>query len=339
MRAKITKTVLILLFALLAMPLEGARKKEVIKSRDIRNWKRLYFHYGQTQGYNSYEISGGLSETSSFRSKLEYPHNNSFYGFTFEWRRMHDIKRDLYFTGSLYLNGNYPTDPMLDSDWLTDPPYYDDYLFSYTESDAELNMVETDILFGMELYRYRDLMIFGTGGFLLYSYDYDMYSLDGWQHDVLWGSGYQDSFSVYQDTLVLTYDVEYYGLYAGSRAEFTPGGVFTLGGDVRLSPLMLVTDLDDHVLRNKEAYSDIKGGLYLAGSLDLRLETPTDLLSVFFHARVFGESFSYQGYQSQSWYGDDPASDYDDTGNITHGIPNTIKYNRTGFSIGLGLAF
>ena len=317
---------------------EAIPRRELVQSRDNRNWRSLSFRYVSTSGYNNYEISDKHGENPSFQSKLEYPHNYSSYGFAFQFRRKRHIYKDYFFNLSLIVNANFPADPISVSQLYNNPPLYNDFLYHYTESDARLDKFEIDVNYGREFYRNKDLMFFWSAGFLFYSYKFDYYSLYGWERNIS-ASSVIDSFSTHQDILVSTYDVSYHGLYVGSRVEFCPTKIITFGGDAKVSPIMIALDVNDYILLFFTGESKIRGGLYVGVNGDFRIETPTDLLSTYFFIRTFGERFSFSGHQTQKWYGDDPGTSYDDTGDKIKGIPNYLEYYRSGLVLGVGFCF
>ncbi len=101
----------------------------------------------------------------------------------------------------------------------------------------------------------------------------------------------------------------------------------------------IISDHDDHLLRFKITESDINGNGLLA-DFGLRMDfgpTPSKGFFVEFNGDL--TYIKASGTSTQSWYGDDPLSEEDDTGQILTGIPHEISTTqfRIGLVLGMGI--
>ena len=99
-------------------------------------------------------------------------------------------------------------------------------------------------------------------------------------------------------------------------------------------------DVDDHVLRNKLSTAD-GSGIGFIGALNARYHLPMSGQNVKTYLDFFVEytTLSASGDQVQSWYGDDPISEVDDTGTSIGGIPHDINSTQYNIGVRLGLTF
>jgi hypothetical protein len=111
--------------------------------------------------------------------------------------------------------------------------------------------------------------------------------------------------------------------------------------DTKLTYLQVfASDYDDHLLRNKISVADVYGG---GGSLRSEFTIHSDkrgaaqpLVALYLEVLYLKAT----GDQTQTWYGDDPASpNEDDTGQQISGIPHDVESLQinVGIRIGIGL--
>ncbi len=235
--------------------------------------------------------------------------------------------------GGYFTNLNDPGGVMKDHDWTTVRPNVVEK-FSFTESPSEMS--STLLLFEgtlRVLHRKRfDLALWG--GFRYQKIKQDIIGYKGWQldtnlirHDI---SGTERA---------VVYRVTYKSPHVGLRANIKLGARASLGARAAFAPVW-ASDFDDHLLRKKTATADITGsGIISGANLDVNLASKSSLKPfvtlvsdlVYFHA---------SGNQTQSWYGDDPATPTeDDTGTVLSGIPHEINTLQINVGLRVGLTF
>jgi len=231
---------------------------------------------------------------------------------------------------------NHPSGYMEDSDWIGLPEYKWREKFSFTESDAELKalLVYVEGRFGLMTKPNFSLEL--LGGYEFQDFSFEIFGACGWQ-------GFEDDM-VYFDTLqginVVDYDVTYRILYGGIAAYFKISPRFCLEAKAAFSPLVSANDHDDHILRNKTGDGNCNGGAVKLGSNLRWIIFKTSSKSNWF----LGLGFEFMkidtdGAQDQSWYGDDPASEEDDTGNRVTGIKEKLTSNQSTIQAQIGYQF
>ena len=102
---------------------------------------------------------------------------------------------------------------------------------------------------------------------------------------------------------------------------------------------MWASDYDDHLRRNKVATSHVMGrgvitdlNAFYTISGGGRVKPFIELVGSFLY-------FHASGSQKQRWYGDDPITAEDDTGNLLQGIPHEINSQQASVGLRAGVAF
>jgi outer membrane protease len=235
-------------------------------------------------------------------------------------------------------NVSHPNGYMKDSDWLAIPGYNLSTKFSYTESEVQLKALLIYLEGCLGLVRETKLVVDLLGGYEYQDFSFEILGVQGWQ-------GYNLServyFDAYQDTNVMDYDITYHMPYLGAFTSFQVSSRVNLEVQGIISPRTRATDHDDHLLRLKKADSQCNGWA-LKGRVDLRwviFGTPTQ--SDWSLGLGFGYTkISTKGSQTQTWYGDDPASpDFDDTGGTAAGINQKITSDQMTIRATIGYGF
>lgn len=269
------------------------------------------------------------------KSQLEFPLDQTMIGGEVELKLSPGTQREWAFTVGLYTQVNDLAGKMYDHDWTN----YPDRIYrkiSYTESDAEgknnILLVEID---KMVLIGKRGSLSL-TGGFRYQNIDQDIIGFKGWQLDP--DNSYEPfSFDV-PNIEALTYEVIYKLPNAGFRIQYYINNKINLRSRIAYTRAF-ISDFDDHKLRFKTTESDITGNGLLA-DFGLRMNFgPTPGKGFFIE---FDGDFTYikaSGTSTQSWYGNDPAGDDDETGEVHIGIPHEINTTqfRVGLVLGLGI--
>jgi hypothetical protein len=213
-------------------------------------------------GDTSYEMNAQADDPTApgtltdIRSELEFPLDVTRLGISVDWSPGGSTPGRWSFGAGVYTNLDDPGNRMIDEDWIGPKQ------FSYTESDAEL-----DLIGGAVETRYRIREGRRATLFLLFGVDYErveqrIVGFEGWQ-----ASLFSDQrFDVSGTVPVVDYDVTYVVPQAGVALAYAGGShtrllARTTGG------VVYATDTDDHLRRGRVA----DGSGWGAG-VDSRLE-------------------------------------------------------------------
>ncbi len=281
-----------------------------------------------------------LLQAPGVQSKLEFPLNSLVLGvgadYSVQRRGMEEWRFKL--SAGTAIGG--PWGPLKDHDWylVEDAP---PIKFSYTESEAEMFLFEVDAGAEKRLHSSDEAHFFAS---LQYSFQYisqNALGYSGWQYvqdpnppvddDYVYAIAVMNS-----DLLALEYTIAYQRLAAGGVLRWQPYP--RLGIDLTLLPqLTYVRDKDDHVLRNK--LSTAMGiGFGGEGELSITYRWPSaqnyesymSLTGNLLYLRAVTE-------QTQKWYGDDPGTSEDDTGQKYTGITHIIQTLQGSLSLSAGV--
>lgn len=231
---------------------------------------------------------------------------------------------------------NHPSDCMKDSDWIGAPEYNLREKISFTESDAELKALFICLEGRFALATHPAFTLELLGGYEYRDFSFEIFGVRGWQ-------GFQEKI-VYFDTLqgvnVLDYQVRYHILYVGLATGLQILPKLSLEARGAYSPYVKAKDHDDHILRHKTFDGDCNGWGLKAGA-DLRwIVFKTSGKSNWFMGLGFDlMKIDADGAQDQSWYGDDPVSEEDDTGKKLTGIKEEVTSKQTTIHAQIGYQF
>ncbi len=286
-------------------------------------------------GNSTYELRAAYYKDDvlkSIKSKLEFPLDVFIVGA--EFRAMHwrnDRPKWEVMTG-MYAGVSDPSSVMKDSDWIKDEntPYRK---FSYTESDVKMSSTIMRVEASYWLLRWGYFNFAVTAGYRYQHIKQDLIGYEGWQ---IRDNG--DSVSISGTERGIFYTISYNLPSAGFRALYTTTGDFRL--DIRAAYVQVfASDYDDHVLRNKVGVADVVGaGVngYLSARRYLsksgRTRPYVELSADFLYLDATGD-------QTQTWYGNDPASPEDDTGSVASGIPHDVTGVQLKLALRIGLSF
>lgn len=276
-------------------------------------------------------------------SLLEFPLDVTICGLSGEINPMEEPNR--WSIKLKYLtNLNNPGSKMIDTDWDEIVSIFPYTKFSYTESDAEMDMTIIDLearFCVMEKHKI-DISVFAGGRYQkIYQ---DVIGIDGWQRPFNVDSIYyypSQDLPLYQDIVVGTYEIELKQIKVGFLSDIYLSDRISSQIKIAFAPVFF-DDIDDHVLRNKESTANGDGKGYIAG-FNLRYNKPGSKLS-YIQLNASYNSLSAEGSQTQYWYGDDPSTDDGDpnttddidTGLIISGLPHTIKSKQYSISLQVG---
>jgi outer membrane protease len=231
---------------------------------------------------------------------------------------------------------NHPSGYMKDSDWIGLPEYNLREKFSFTESDAELKALLAYVEGRLGLMRGPHFILELLAGYEYQDFSFEIFGVRGWQ----WFGEDTVSFDTLHATNVLDYSVTYHIVYGGVAVYFQILPRLSLEAKGFLSPRLIARDHDHHLLRYKTADGDCSGRAFKLAA-DLRW----DVLETAGKSNWFVETgFSFmkidtKGTQEQNWYGDDPGSPEDDTGNRATGIRQEIDSDQTAVQAKIGYEF
>jgi hypothetical protein len=284
-------------------------------------------------GHTTYRINfselylfQGFSVLANSSSELEFPLDAYMTEFTFSLsgRVIRDLPWSLVV--SLGTNADDPGGAMKDSDWLQVPQAQFDEKIIYSESGAALDAGTFDISAQAAVWRTTRTRFDVMLGYRYQKLEFEAIGLDGWYLDEDFN---QVPFSDHPGEVVLTYEVEYKIPYAGIASEFDIIRKVRGAATIKGSPLVSSSDYNDHILRNKCGESDGTGGMV---SFDGRVSFTIDELTRGLGLAVgLGYEYTYintSGTQTQSWYGDDLSSPFDDTGTEYTGIRDKLKSSQ-----------
>ena len=294
--------------------------------------------------FNFIDTTGSTPANVAWRltSLLEFPLDTKIGGLTFK------LNPELYKTswavsGGYYTSFTNPTEKMLDSDWEGESPGFPYTKWSYTESDAELKMNIAELDVSYCFYQREKITFSMLLGGRYQKIENDVIGIDGWQRPFD-SVNYEFSdpiyFTLYQDTLVGTYEITFKQIKIGVVTDLQLSEKLSSRIQTAFAPVFF-KDIDDHILRNKLSTADGDGKGFI-GSLDLKYDfIQNDKLSNMFI--LLSSSFNYmnaKGSQTQEWYGDDQATPgVDDTGEIIRGIPHSIKSRQFKIGLRFGMTF
>ncbi len=290
-------------------------------------------------------------------SELIFPLNTLLEGVTFRGERTGgriDGGRDWNFEVSLAVNLLAPFGLMKDYDWDMYPGY-PKTVFSYTESDARL-------VWFLASAAWKPVLSSGGWGNLKavlgyrlqYVYQEAM-GYVGWQYldlfpdngppgpDPTDGDGQPELYLVSfpNDTVVLTYWVLWNVPTAGFSVTLTPVPGLSVLMEAGLA-VPIVADQDDHLLRNKLSTA---AGLGIGGYAELAVHyswgKPEARLQPFLSLAIDLMAQKANTLQTQTWYGDDPASDdyIEQPGDYIPGIDHQISTRQLSVVLAFGIKY
>ncbi|PKK83468.1 MAG: hypothetical protein CVT49_08590 [candidate division Zixibacteria bacterium HGW-Zixibacteria-1] len=226
---------------------------------------------------------------------------------------------------------------MKDTDWYTIVGY-GDLQISYTESDAKFSYITIDFEIMRRIYSMNNAHTYILAGFRSQMLDYDIKGFKGRQIYFIDDTTY-DYIDIYGDVRALSYKVSYLSPMAGFYYDLGIGETSSLNL-MAAYMLTFADDYDYHILRNK--YSEAHGtgnGFYSKLNFQYSSIDANQSYKPFFS--IYAEFFTTKisTGQTQEWYGDDPISEEDDTGNVIEDIPHEITTLQFHIGLSFGLAF
>lgn len=297
----------------------------------------------QMDGHTTYRLTADewlpwYGTIYRIKSELEYPLDVNMGGGALKFSGNIAEKLPWALTVEYYKSLQDPGKFMKDSDWI-EVPSYDIYEFvQFTESDLTLDAKTYDVSLSIGVINRPVIKVFGKLGYLNQKFSFDVSSIRGWYLDT---AEVRQHYEDYIDQQVLYYSVEYKMPYIGVDFEIYPIKLIDLNLQFAISPKTKGIDFDDHILRFKSSVADCSGTTLMGeGLARLNLSVIPGPVNWDIGFGFEYLQFTLEGEQTQTWYGDDPASPgYDDTGNVSSGIDYEMESKQTAFKIVLSGSF
>lgn len=232
---------------------------------------------GMLSGDTTYQI-GGRFDTPSGSGKIHFPLSELEFPldvsmllveggveFAEKWKVIASVKKNI----------TSDAGKMKDSDWgvLFDDP---NSLDIYSESDADLEALTTDINLRYRFYKKSNWSFIAGLGYLRQNFDYEISKLDQWYPSLNDYYGY-DIGHDYVSGMTLKYEVTYSIPYMEIGTQLKIKDKFCVEVSLGYSPIVNVTDEDIHILRSMVLEGDCDGDAIL-----LSLEGRYDFLTHWF---------------------------------------------------------
>jgi len=210
------------------------------------------------------DLAGGESEEIHFPlSQLEFPLDvymvsvGGSIEFAEKWKVNVGVKKNI----------TSDAGKMKDSDWgiywLEGYPWGEqDTLDIYSESDADLDALMMDINLRYRFYERSDWSFAAGVGYIRQNFDYEVSNLDQWYPSSNYYFGYDwphDHVSGKIITYEARYSIPYVEIATGSKLK----DKFHVEASLGYSPMVNVTDEDNHILRDRVTKGDCDGDAIL----------------------------------------------------------------------------
>ncbi len=271
----------------------------------------------------------------SIKSELDFPLDVTMAGAQVGLGSSPQMNYDWSVMIGYYTNTNDPNDLMIDGDWAYDPtPGSVNGQFSYTESHVAMDATLLTFEARRSLY-FREKWVLGvTAEFRYQKFQQDVLDFTGWYID---GNGQE--FTQSYDSLCLIYEVIYKIPAAGFYLTVKPTNGFSFTTRL-LGAVVSAKDEDDHILRYRLATASGTGSGIIGGfGARFDIGKGEQRLRPFIEADGEYLSLTVKTSGDQVWYGDDPVTPEDDTGDELHSIPHNFYSRQYQIRLRAGLSF
>ncbi len=284
----------------------------------------LSFAYGALRGNTQYQIGGTVVDASGSQelhfplSELDFPINMLLYTsrvgveFLEDWRLSLEMKN----------SASSRSGKMKDSDWGIF--YGPDSLDIYSESDTYADALIIDTAVQYRFYRRKNHSFFAGLGYTYERFRFSCRNLDQWYPSLNALAGEDIGHDLVPDDVIkyrVGYHIPYFEL--GEIMSY-PDHRLRLETRLGFSPLVRVSDEDQHLLRSRVSKGTGKGSAFLV-SLDGRYY-------IFTHVYL-SALFSYTHIFARGW------SETFVNGVFSHTIMQEFKSDQFSTGLGLGLSF
>ncbi len=272
-------------------------------------------------------------------SELIFPLDFPTAGATAEFRYIRDELPVWTVTARLSRGVSNPGDRFTDRDWYLIPNGLV-WNFSWTESEVKGSFTE----FGLEVTRLITAGDFWELSFLV-GCDYQKISQEalgfsGAQHDIEDVSDTTDFYVFSDPRLALTYEISYFRPQIGLAPTLVFSDVLSLKMKAAATPLLRISDTDEHLLRSFTTKSDGRGvGFFSSASLLIDLGAPGAEQGAFLALDGSFARMEANLSSTSTWYDDDPIDAEDNTGWRIPGIPHNIRSSQYSLGLRFGYSF
>ncbi len=273
---------------------------------------------------------GETSNETTFQggvSRLDWPMDMQLasVGYSASYRGI--IELDLALHASPWMQGG---SPMKDFDWLDEARYPGRQAHGGVDVYSESDLDSKALAFDSALRIYPLSASFASAGFLV-GYHYQEMDFRAYDtHQVGYGSWQDQTISTTGPTS--TYNVKYDFYEIGLTGRLHAGSVLKVTADASVIPYAEVSDEDNHLRRLRTSRTECSGyGGKLSLSMRFALSKKWYVSSSCSRVHI-----SADGHQRQYWYGNDPATGFDDTGQAVSGIDAEIIQDSFSAGIALG---
>ncbi len=285
---------------------------------------RLLLEAAYVTGKSAYEI-----DFISGRSRLEWPIDLYLIGLEYT------LDIGVFEVGVAYMQGPWKKSSgnLKDSDYIEEAfflgramhPGVDIYSESEVDASGEL------LGFNLKIFPFAlgSVSLGVTGGYMQQRFEFDgsdtiQVGYGPWQDQSCTITGH-----------VIAYEVEYDSWYLGITSRYALHPRISLAGDIVYLAHVRVRDEDDHIRRSKRSDGRCTGdGLSIGLSSRIRIGNDWQADLAFQAMDILA-----RGYQTQTWYGDDPSSSYDDTGLSSPDVDMEIEQKTYQVGLGIGYCF
>lgn len=291
-------------------------------------------------GYTNYVMdayaSGSDGIVVRLKSELKFPLDAFMTGARICAYKEKMDEKDWFIELGLLKNLNNPAGLMKDHDWIA-PAGFALFKWSYTESNAELKSILVNIQASKRIFSWSKSSTYITAGYRYQKIEQDIIGYDGWQYDIT--SPNPERYNISGTERALYYKVTYktpfagvlYNIETSQRISFDITAAYILA---------FVSDYDDHFLRYKVAVADGTGrGFFAALNFHYMLGNKNQALRPFFSFEGQFITMKVSTEQTQTWYGDDPIQEGDETGTSISNVPHDISTLQLTLGLRIGLTF
>lgn len=310
--------------------------------------------FSMLSGGTEYSLrASGIFVDSSFTevkqtiaSLLEFPLGSKFGGFNFKLNPKFDRTR-WQVNLSVHTSLTNPSAKMIDTDWDEALPYYTETKFSFTESDAELSMLNFNLELTYRVFKIKKTAVSFLVGVHYQKITQNIIGFDGWQKRLDANKVWSAPIFFSSDEPALDYEIKFTQPQVGilTAIEFSPQ--FITSAKAAFAPVFY-SDRDDHLLRHKLSTSSGDGNGFL-GSLNAtyHFKNNPDIKRYFIALNIDYFWANPQGKQKQVWYDDELRYNREEDiyevavpkGTVIGGIPHFIKSSQTMLSLQIGISF
>lgn len=289
----------------------------------------LNYTFGETQYEMYWQSNPGGTGVTGIRSLLEFPVNAFTVGGTARLAQGPESRNPLGLALTVATKVNDPSGKFKDGDWYL-LGSGSEFKIQYTESKQKMSLflLNFEASIGFPSGRRTSFDMFG--GFRYHRIVQDIFGYSGWY----WTT---QPVPIEGTEHALYYKVSYLSPYVGFRLKRGKPNRESFHIQAAIAPTHM-KDFDDHLLRFKVGTASGWGmGVLAQSGLKFNLRNNGSTIPFL---EITGRFAYLHGSlsQTQTWYGDDPATSEDDTGTSISNIPHAITLTQLSLGARLGFA-